>query len=93
MKVYQISYDLRKKRDYTSLYKRVLSYKTFYHALESSWIIVTDQTATQILDFLAQATDTDDRLLVARLQGEAAWRDLGDELSQWLKNQLTPRFA
>lgn len=93
MKVYQISYDLRKKRDYTSLYKRVLSYKTFYHALESSWIIVTDQTATQIRDFLAQATDTDDRLLVARLQGEAALRDLGDELSQWLKNQLTPRFA
>jgi hypothetical protein len=93
MKVYQISYDLRKKRDYTSLYKRVRSYKTFCHVLESSWIIATDQTATQVRDFLAQAMDTDDGLLVSRLHGEAAWKNLGDELSQWLKNQLTPRIA
>lgn len=93
MKVYQISYDLRKQRNYNVLYERIRSYKTFCHDLESSWVIVTDQSAAQIRDYLAQAMDTDDGLLVARLQGESAWQGLGDELSQWLKNQLTPLIA
>jgi hypothetical protein len=32
--------------------------------------------------------DQDDGLLVTRLSGEAAWRHLGDQVSQWLKAKL-----
>lgn len=93
MRVYQISYDLRKQRNHSALCERIRSYKTFCHALESSWIILTEQGAAEIRDYLAPAMKRDDGLLVTRLQGEAAWRELGDELNQWLKNQLTPRIA
>jgi hypothetical protein len=93
MKVYQISYDLRKQRNYSDLYKRIHSYGTYCHPFESSWLIVTNQGAEQVRDFLLQAIDRNDCLLVTRLQGEAAWKRLGDKLSQWLKNQLTPRIA
>ncbi len=93
MKVYQISYDLRKQRDHSALQSRIQSYKTLSHTLESSWIIASEQSAVQIRDYLAKAIHREDRLIVTRLQGEAAWKNLGDELSQWLKNQLTPRIA
>ena len=88
MKVYQISYDLRKQRDYESLYERIKSYGKWCHPLESTWVIATAQTASNIRDYLASVMDNDDGLLVTRLQGEAAWRNLGDKVSRWLQNEL-----
>nr|WP_206770415.1 hypothetical protein [Pseudomonas mohnii] len=78
---------MRKQRDYPSLYERIKAYGTWCHALESSWIIVTDQTSVQVRDNLQTALDWDDGLLVTRLQGEGAWVGLSDEITQWLKNQ------
>ena len=88
MKVYQISYDLRKQRDYESLYERIRSYGTYSHALESTWLIATNETAEQVHNYLYEVMDGDDGLLVTRLQGEAAWQGLSSEISQWLKSQL-----
>jgi hypothetical protein len=88
MKVYQVSYDLRKQRNYDALYKRIKDYGSYCHPLESSWVIATSETASQVRDYLAQAMDQDDGLLVTRLQGEAAWRNIDDKISNWLKQQL-----
>ncbi|MBL0162085.1 MAG: hypothetical protein IPP82_00165 [Xanthomonadales bacterium] len=93
MKLYQIDYDLRKKRDYASLYERIRSYGTYCRALESTWIINTHQTAVQIRDHLAAAMDKDDGLLVTLMAGEAAWIGLGSEISNWLKQQLERKAA
>lgn len=88
MKVYQIDYDLRKQRDYESLYERIRGYPNWCHPLESTWIVASQKSATQIRDDLASVMDSDDGLLVTRLQGEAAWQNLGDRVSQWLKETL-----
>lgn len=88
MAVYQISYDLRKQKDYSSLIERIKSYGTWCHPLESTWIVVTNQTAVQVRDYLKVVMDNDDGLLVARLQGEAAWFGLSHEVAQWIKNNL-----
>lgn len=88
MSVYQINYDLRKQRDYSPLIERIQSYGTWCHPLKSAWIIVTDQTAVQVRDNLEAVMDGDDELLVTRLQGEAAWYGLSNEISQWLKDNL-----
>ncbi|ACZ75291.1 putative SinR-like protein [Dickeya parazeae Ech586] len=88
MSVYQINYDLRKQRDYSPLIERIKSYGYWCHPLESAWIIVTDQTAVQVRDNLKAVMDSDDGLLVTRLQGEAAWYGLSNEISQWLKDNL-----
>lgn len=89
MKVYQISYDLRKQRDYAALFKRIKAYPNWCHALESTWVITSQNPAKEIRDHLAGAMDNDDGLLVTRLHGEAAWINLVDDISRWLKNQLT----
>lgn len=89
MKVYQISYDLRKQRNYDALYERIKSYGTWCHALESTWLIATHQQAAQIRDYLSEAMDSDDGILVVRLQGAAAWAGLGDRKNAWIKQQLS----
>lgn len=87
MKLYQIAYDLRKQRNYQSLYDRIKAYGTWCHALESTWIIATQQSAAQVRDNLRSAMDADDGLLVTRLLGDAAWFGLDAEKAQWLQNQ------
>lgn len=93
MAVYQIGYDLRKQRNYDALYERIKRYGDWCHALESSWVIVTNQSASDIRDNLLQVLDRDDGLLVTRLQGEAAWYGLGDDVSAWLKRVLERQAA
>ncbi len=92
MKVYQINYDLRKQRNYEPFYERIKDYGYWCHPLESTWVVVSQQSAKQIRDHLAQAMDHDDGLLVTRLQSEAAWRNLNhdskEEVTQWLKQYL-----
>jgi len=88
MKVYQISYDLRKQRNYDALYERIKNLGGWCHALESSWVVASQYSAAQIHDDLKKALHHDDGLLVTHLQGEAAWSGLGNEISRWLKEQL-----
>ena len=88
MAVYQINYDLRKQKDYSSLIERIKSCGAWCHPLESTWIVVTNKTAIQIRDYLNVVMDNDDGLLVTRLQGEAAWYGLTHEVSQWIQNNL-----
>lgn len=93
MKLYQIDYDLRKQRDYAALYERLRQYGTYCRALESSWVISTNQTAAQVRDNLAQAMDKDDGLLVTLLANEAAWQGLTNEAGSWLKQQMERKAA
>lgn len=92
MKVYQINYDLRKQRNYSNLIDKIKAYGTWANPLESCWIIVTEQSASQIRDTLVSVMDRDDGILVTRLQGEAAWRNLNydteSEVTNWLQEKL-----
>lgn len=93
MKVYQVSYDLRNQRNYDALYERIKSYGNWCHALESSWIIATNQSASEVTDHLLPAIDKDDGLLVTRLTGEAAWYGVNPKVSEWLKSELSRAAA
>lgn len=87
MPCYLISYDLRKSRDYQSLYDAIKSYGTWAHILESTWAVVSQRTAAQVRDHLAQYIDGDDGLFVLKSGVEAAWRNV-DCKNQWLKDKL-----
>lgn len=87
MSCYIISYDLRKQRDYESLYKEIKGYGTWAHITESTWAIVTEKTAIQVRDHLASCMDNDDGLFVIKSGVEAAWRNLLCK-SEWLKGNL-----
>lgn len=89
MATYIITYDLNKSgQNYNCIIKKLEAYGTHWHAQGSVWLLVTDQSATQIRDHLGACLDDNDELFVARLSGEAAWRGYSTQISEWLKKFL-----
>ncbi|MBF0325305.1 MAG: hypothetical protein HQL42_09545 [Alphaproteobacteria bacterium] len=88
MSVYSISYDLCKPgQNYSSLHEAIKSYGTWARPLESYWLVVSSKSAVEIRDHLTKHMDSNDKLLVAKLSGEAAWINLAKDVSDWiLKN-------
>ena len=89
MATYMIGYDLnRPLQDYAELIDAIKTYGTWWHQLDSTWLVVTEDTAVQIRDKLAPYLDANDELLVAKVSAPAAWRGFNDKGSQWLKENL-----
>jgi len=76
---------------YERLHKKIQSLGKWAHVLNSCWIVESTMTAAQIRDALTTVVDHDDGLLITRLTGEAAWRNLDQDgtLTRWLKSTLS----
>lgn len=73
---YIVTYDLCKpQQNYAELINRLKLYSAC-RVTESCWLIVTSQTAVEIRDNLGYYIDSNDRIMVAALTGEAAWKNL-----------------
>jgi hypothetical protein len=71
-----ITYDLRSPgQDYTSLINAIEKYPNCVKISESCWLINNSQTTAQVRDALTPLMDSNDRIFVAALSGEAAWRN------------------
>lgn len=90
MTTYIIGYDLTKKdgHDYTNLIEAIKSYPDWWHYLDSTWVVVTNQSAVQIRDALKAHMHQDDELLVVQSSGVGAWSGFDTTGSEWLKNKL-----
>jgi len=89
LKTYMIGYDLNSPgQGYDELIKAIKALGTWWHCLDSTWLIRSELTAAQIRDHLKQFTDSNDELLVARMSGEGAWIGFNTKCSEWLKNNL-----
>ncbi len=92
MNTYLIGYDLnrpRKETDYPELIKAIKeSFGTWWHNLDSTWIVKSDQSAAEICNSLKTYIDEGDELLVVLLSGVGAWTGFSDKASSWLKDNL-----
>lgn len=92
MAAYIITYDLNSPgQDYRGLHAAIKKYKTHWRFVDSNWIIETSDSAVQIRNKLAPHLDSNDKLFVAKLSGEAAWRGFSDKGTKWLKARLQPK--
>ena len=65
MTAFSINYDLKGPgRDYTELYDAIKASGKWWHYLDSTWIVVTNEDAQQIWTRLASTIDKNDYLLV-----------------------------
>jgi hypothetical protein len=91
VKTYMVGYDLnRPHKDYPDLIAAIKKYGTYWHHLDSTWLIKTNESAVQIRDKLRVHIDDNDELLVAALTGESAWAGFDDKGSQWLNDNILP---
>ena len=90
MATYIVGYDIHPTRDekYDNLIEAIKAYGTWWHHLDSTWVIVTDKSVAQIRDDLQQHMYKDDQLLIVQSGKIAAWYGFSDNGSNWLKKNL-----
>lgn len=95
MPVIQINYDLKKHKDYPSVFQAIKGLGSWCKPLDSCWLVHTSLDAVAVRDRLLRAIDYDDSLLVntVSVREMAAWHNLKPEVSAWLKKFLTPAYA
>jgi len=87
-KCYIISFDLNPNRNYYNLFEAIKSYGTWAKITESTWAIVTEVGVTQIRDNICQYINPDEKILVVKSGGMAAWRNAVGDVD-WLKKYLS----
>ncbi|AYA02261.1 SinR family protein [Acinetobacter sp. WCHAc010034] len=90
LKSYMIGYDLNKSgKNYSGLTEKIKEISgTWWHHLDSTWIVKSEKSAVEIRDLLSPFIDADDELLVAGLSGDAAWKGFNSKGSEWIKKHL-----
>lgn len=86
-------YDLNKqakRSEYTALIAKIkLTFPNYWHCLDSTWIVETGWTPSQVRDWLSPLLDANDELFSVDITGKAAaWQGFAGDCSSWLKNNL-----
>lgn len=69
MKAYSITYDLRQPgRNYSALYESIKSSALWWHYLESTWLIATNETPQQIWNRIGTHIDKNDFMLIIEIR-------------------------
>lgn len=89
MPAYIVSYDLKAPdKDYPKLIEYLKSHTSWWHHLGSTWVVVTDLTAAQLRDGIAEHTDANDKFLVVKSSGVGAWAGFSAKGDDWLMKHL-----
>jgi hypothetical protein len=89
MPVYIVGYDPNNPgKDYDELIEAIKGYGTWWHHLDSTWLIVTDQSTAEIRDYVGQFMDQNDELLVVKLAGAWATRGIKKSGNDWLHQHM-----
>lgn len=87
MSIYVISYDLNSPgQNYEKLYDAIISYGTYFHALDSTWLIESKASSLDIANHLKRYMDSNDKLIVAEITTNTAWVGFTGKGSEWLKD-------
>jgi hypothetical protein len=81
-----VAYDLAgPERDYSELIERLKQFDAWWHHLDSTWLVITDQAPTAVRDDLKRFIKQGDELLVIDVSGRArAWFGFTKRGSEWL---------
>jgi hypothetical protein len=91
MSIYLVGYDIHPSRgeSYNDLINALKAYGTYWHHLDSTWLIESDKTAKQIRDELWAHMYKDDELLVIKYgEKTAAWEGFNESGQNWLRKNL-----
>lgn len=85
--LYLVCYDLNSPgQDYSELHDEIKSYGTWWHHLDSTWIIKTTKSASEIRNHLGNYIDSNDELLIVKFGNSWAGRGLSKKAYDWLHN-------
>jgi hypothetical protein len=86
-----IAYDIHPPQGevYDGLVKAIQGLGTWWHHLETIWIVQSAQTPSEIRDRLKSHIGMDDQLLILDISGDTAgWAGINESGSQWLGKNI-----
>ena len=87
MSVKIVTYDLHKDgQNYDDLIIAIKSFRAWAKINQSVWAVQSNLRCAEIRNKLKPYIDSNDRLFVAELSGDAAWTGLPVEVSNWLNS-------
>lgn len=86
-KCYIITFYFNPARANPTLQDAIIAYGTWARISETTWAIITTQSATEVRDALETHLRPLDRLFVVKSGREAAWQNV-ECSSEWLKTNL-----
>jgi hypothetical protein len=89
MKVFAVNYDLRVRRkpDYKGLEEELQNSPKWWHYLESTWLILTNETPDQLWSRIASHIHDQDRVLIIEVRDNCqGW--LPKEAWDWIKTNV-----
>ncbi|MFJ5456197.1 hypothetical protein [Pectobacterium sp. CHL-2024] len=88
MSVYYVSYDLNKTgQNYSALYEELKKSPGWCHALDSTWLVSTAETAQRLSDRLRKHLDDNDHILVMGVtKDNAGW--LPKSTWEWINKHV-----
>jgi len=85
MNKYLITYDLKNKsHNYNDLYLSIKSLGSWWHYLDSTWIIKTNLNSAQIWNFLGRHITTVDHMLIVKIEPNDKFGWLPQDAWNWL---------
>ena len=86
--VYVVSYDLRQaRRNYSGLIEELRKSPSWWHFMESTWLISTSENADQVFARVKPHVDDDDYLLIVQARRPyQGW--LPKEAWDWINQQV-----
>jgi len=89
MAMFIVGYDKKEGEDYGPLEDRLKEFGTYWHHLDSTWLVRTDMSHTGLRDELYATMQPGNRLLVIDVTGQpAAWAGFPERARTWLKEHL-----
>lgn len=92
MATHMIGYDIHPSegQTYEGLLNAIKGLGSWWHHLDSTWLVICDKTAVEIRDILkVHLPGRNDQLLVITVTGDAAaWTGFNASGSQWIKDNL-----
>lgn len=92
MKTYMIGYDLNKSgKNYEGLIAQIKSIANgYWHHLDSTWLINSNLSASEITSSLINSVGSDDEILVIAVADDWATYGISDRGNEWLQQSLKP---
>ena len=90
MRTLLVGYDLnRPGQHYSRLIAELKAVPLWWHYLDSTWLVRTEETPVELRDRLSAHIDAGDELLVIDVTNRAsAWRGFEERGAQWIKDNL-----
>jgi hypothetical protein len=88
--IFLITYDLKKPgRDYSSLYETIKSAKSWWHYLDSTWLIYSNETVTvnEWSEKIRNVIDANDLFLIVDITNQPRQGWLKKQAWEWIREK------